>query len=109
MTRKAFEKFSEGLTEVLAIVRGEAEPARLFVPAEIDVKSIRSQLNLSQESFAATFGFTINQVKDWEQGRSQPLGGVRAYLMLIGTSPDQVRSLLRDSQKQLTPAKFVPA
>jgi putative transcriptional regulator len=48
------------------------------------------------------FGFTLNQVTAWEQGRSRPLGGVRAYLMLIdrepGTVVDMLRSL-RDARK----------
>ena len=43
------------------------------------------------------------KIKDWEQGRTQPVGGVRAYLALIGSNPDQIRQLLRDGQKQLMP------
>ncbi len=104
MSKKAYEKIAAGLDEALLIARGEALPARLHVPPEIDIKSIRARLKLSQEGFAVAFGFTINQVKDWEQGRSQPIGGVRAYIMLIGTNPDEVRALLRDSQRQLAPA-----
>jgi putative transcriptional regulator len=95
MSKKAFDKIAEGLTEALAIARGEAKPARLHIPAEIDVKSIRSRLLLSQEDFAALFGFTINQIKDWEQNRSRPLGGVRAYLMIIDHDPKGVLALLR--------------
>jgi len=92
--KKAFDKIAEGLNEVLAIAKGEAKPAKLFVPPELDVKQIRTRLDLSQDDFAARFGFSINQIKDWEQGRSRPLGGVRAYLMLIDESPEQVRALL---------------
>ena len=95
MGSKAFNKIAEGLGEVLAIARGEAKPASLYIPAEIDVKSIRSKLDLSQDEFAALFGFTVNQIKDWEQGRSRPLGGVRAYLMIIDRDPASVLGLLR--------------
>jgi putative transcriptional regulator len=95
VARKAFDKIAEGLSEVLAIARGEAKPARLYMPAEIDVKSIRSKLALSQDEFAAVFGFTVNQIKDWEQGRSRPLGGVRAYLMIIDRDPKSVLAILR--------------
>jgi putative transcriptional regulator len=59
------------------------------------VKSIRSKLALSQDEFAAVFGFTVNQIKDWEQGRSRPLGGVRAYLMIIDRDPKSVLAILR--------------
>ena len=43
MGRKAFDKVAEGLNEALAIARGAAKPARLYVPAEIDIKAIRGQ------------------------------------------------------------------
>ena len=95
MGKKAFDKIAEGLSEVLAIARGEAKPVKLYIPAEIDVKSIRAKLSLSQDDFAALFGFTVNQIKDWEQGRSRPLGGVRAYLTIIDRDPKSVLALLR--------------
>jgi len=95
MPKKAFDKIAEGLTEALAIARGEAKPAKLYIPDEIDVKSIRTRLALSQEDFAALFGFTVNQIKDWEQGRSRPLGGVRAHLMIIDRDAKGVLALLR--------------
>ena len=95
MTRNASDRIAEGLNEVRAIARGEAKPARLYIPSEIDVRSIRAKLDLSQEDFAALFGFTVNQIKDWEQGRSRPLGGVRAYLMIIDRDPKSVLALLR--------------
>ena len=95
MSKKAFDKIAEGLSEVLAIARGEAKPAKLYIPAEIDVKAVRAKLHLSQDDFAALFGFTVNQIRDWEQGRSRPLGGVRAYLMIIDRDPKGVLTLLR--------------
>src|SRR5262245_52421805 len=45
--------------EALAFARGELKPSRLYVPAELDVKAIRSKLTLSQDDFAACFGFTV--------------------------------------------------
>jgi putative transcriptional regulator len=95
MGKKAFDKIAEGLNEVLAIARGDAKPAKLYVPAGLNVKSIRAQLGLSQEDFAAAFGFTFNQIKDWEQGRSRPIGALRAYLMMIDFDPKGVLSMLK--------------
>ena len=100
MGRKAFDRIAAGLNEALAIAKGEARPAKLYVPAEINVKAIRQKLDLSQEDFAAYFGFTIDQIKAWEQGRSRPLGGLRAYLMLIQSNPEQVRDLLLTATKR---------
>jgi putative transcriptional regulator len=101
MGRKAFDKIAEGLKEALAVAKGEMRPAKLYVPPEINVKSIRQKLELSQDDFAALFGFSINQIRDWEQGRARPIGGVRAYLMLIDQNPQAVRDLLREASKKV--------
>ena len=95
MSKKAFYKIAEGLGEALASAKGDARPVKLYVPAEINVKGIRQKLELSQDDFAAQFGFSVNQIKDWEQGRSRPIGGVRAYLMLIERDPAVVLKLLK--------------
>ena len=100
MAKKAFDKIAEGLSEALSIARGEAKPARLHIPSEIDAKGIRAKLGLSQDEFARLFGFTANQIKDWEQGRSRPLGGVRAYLMIIDRDPESVLAILRSLSKK---------
>ncbi len=78
MTKKAFERIAAGLREAIEVARGEAKPARLYVPPEIDVKAIRKNTGLSQESFAYAYGFTVEQIRAWEQGRNRPLGGLRA-------------------------------
>jgi putative transcriptional regulator len=62
---------------------------------EIDVRAIRRKLDLSHEDFAGLLGFTINQMKDWEQGRTRPIGGVRAYLMIIERDPKAAIEILR--------------
>ncbi len=95
MSKKAFDRIAEGLRESLAVARGERKPAKWHMPAEIDVRAIRARLGMTQEDFAAAFGFTTNQIRDWEQNRSRPLGGVRAYLLLIDTDPGTVRRLLK--------------
>src|SRR3954471_7271230 len=100
MSKKAFDKIAAGLNEALKIARGNARPSKLYIPPEIDVRDIRKKLNLSQDDFAAEFGFTINQIRDWEQGRTRPLGGLRAYLMLIKTDSKTVLALLRAGAKK---------
>ena len=54
-----------------AIVRGEADPATygVYVPADVDVRKIRSALKLSQAQFAASFGLPAATIRDWEQNR----------------------------------------
>lgn len=95
MSKKAFDKIAAGLTEALSIARGETKPAKLHIPRELNVSAIRGKIGLSQDDFATAFGFTVNQIRDWEQGRSRPIGGVRAYLMIIERDPKGVLHLLR--------------
>jgi putative transcriptional regulator len=95
MSKKAFDKIAEGLQEAIAIARGEAKPARLFVPAELDVRAIRQKTGLSQDAFASAFGFTLVQIRDWEQGRARPIQAFRAYLLLIDSDPVAILEALR--------------
>ena len=94
MSKKAFDNIAEGLGEALAIARREAKPARLYVPPEMDIKAIRDNIGLAQDQFAAAFGFTVHQIRQWEQGRVRPTGAVRAYLMLIQSNPTQIKAML---------------
>lgn len=100
MSKRAFEKISEGLTEALAVARREAEPAKLHVPPEISVRSIRSRAGMTQEEFAHSYGFSVGQIRDWEQGRNRPLGGVRMYLLLIGADPEGMRSRISSAIRE---------
>lgn len=104
MSKKAFDKIAGALDEALSVARGQSKPAKLYVPPEIDVKAIRQKLHLTQDDFANEFGFTIAQIRQWEQGRSRPLGAHRAYLMLIDSDPDAVRALLRRSSRAMSRA-----
>jgi putative transcriptional regulator len=99
MSKKAYDKIAAGLTEALEVARGNAKPSKLCVPPEIDVRAIRQKLKLSQDGFAAEFGFTINQIRDWEQGRTNPHGSSRAYLMVIQHNPKAVLDVLRRSPR----------
>lgn len=92
---KSGKRLIDAAREAVAIARGEKKPARLHIPPEINVRDIRVKLTLSQDDFAAEFGFTTEQIRNWEQGRSRPLGGNRAYLMIIQRDPNAVLSILR--------------
>ena len=96
MSKNAFNQIAEGLKEALAVARGEAEPYRLHVPAEIDVKAIRAKTGMTQNDFATTFGFGLDQVKQWEQNRVRPVQGMRAYLLLIDNDPKMMIDALRE-------------
>jgi putative transcriptional regulator len=100
MSKRAYDKIAEGLKEAIAIAREEQKPAKFFIPPKLDVQAIRARLQLSQEDFTSAFGFTVHQIRQWEQARSHPLGAMRAYLMIIDRDPRRVLELLRAAPKR---------
>lgn len=98
MTKRAFDKIKAGLDDAAAFLDGTADTKRyrVHVPASVDVKKIRKRLGLSQESFAATYGFALSAVRDWEQGRRQPERSARILLKIVEKEPEAVtRALAR--------------
>lgn len=63
-------------------------------PANVDVRSIRERLGLSQTGFAARFGFTAAAVRQWEHGRRVPHGPARVLLTIIAREPGAVSRAL---------------
>jgi putative transcriptional regulator len=55
-------------------------------------------------SSAARFGFALNAVQNWEQGRREPDGAARAYLTVIDRSPIAVRRALSERKMVGKPA-----
>lgn len=97
---KAGTKLLKAAKEARRIARGETEPAATYIPADIDVRKIRSDVGMSQEAFAQKFGFSVHQIRDWEQGRVRPIQGLRAYLLLIATDPEFVSEALKRSREE---------
>ena len=88
-----------GMENAVAHARGEKPGARetavrVIIPAQVDVASIRRKLGLTQERFAEQFGFSVKNVRNWEQGIRQPEGAARAYLVVIDRKPDAVQEAL---------------
>ncbi len=104
-TKKAFRakhsrlgrEIIEGLKLVEKHVRGEIElPVRYVeVPDFVDVKAIREKSGLTQTEFARRYAISSRSLQEWEQGRRQPEGAVRAYLLVIDRNPRAVESALR--------------
>jgi putative transcriptional regulator len=94
---KVAESIRRGLEEAVAYARGEADETayRVHVPAVINVRAIRTKLGMTQEEFAGRFGFSVNTLRHWEQGKRQPEGPTRAYLLVIDRAPKAVQKALR--------------
>lgn len=59
-----------------------------------EVRAIRRKRGLSQAAFAARYGLNLRTLQDWEQGRVQPDGPARAYLLVILREPRAVERAL---------------
>ena len=98
MSKRAFDKIKAGLDDALAFAEGRGTPSayRVHVPETVDVKAIRARLGLSQNAFAARFGFTAAAVRDWEYGRRHPERSARVLLTVIAREPEAVDRALRE-------------
>ena len=94
---KIGESIIRGLEQAIAFAEGTAKEGTyvVHIPPEIDVRAIRGRLGLTQREFAVRFGFNINTLRHWEQGRRVPEGPTRAYLMVIDREPQAVQKALR--------------
>ena len=91
----AESKILTGARQALAFARGElTEGFVAHVPEHVDVKALRRKLGMSQSKFAASFGFGLDAVQSWEQGRRRPEGAARVLLKVIEHDPDAVRRAL---------------
>jgi putative transcriptional regulator len=96
---KAGSRILQGAKEALAIARGEADRStyRVHVPAEVNVKSIRRRLKLTQDEFSRRFAIPQGTLRDWEQGRRHPEGPARTLLLVIAHEPQAVERALAHS------------
>lgn len=76
----AFESIKQGLQEAIAHAKGDARGVRVHLPRTIDVKAVRVKVGMTQERFAARFGF---------HGNSATLGTWRPHSTRPGTGAAQ--------------------
>ncbi|HTQ15571.1 MAG TPA: helix-turn-helix domain-containing protein [Rhizomicrobium sp.] len=96
--------------QIAAQAASDADTAPLFTDAELArarrvvpaiqpraVKAIRKRLGLSQQQFADRYGFTVETIRNYEQGHRRPRGPARVLLEVIAREPDAVtRALARN-------------
>ncbi len=97
MSKAVAKSIKRGLEQAIAYMDGTADLSkyRVHVPKDIDVRAIRTKLKMTQQEFAAQFGFSINTLRHWEQGKRVPEGPTRAYLLVIDRAPKTVQKALR--------------
>jgi putative transcriptional regulator len=63
-------------------------------PSPEQVQALRARLGLTQAEFARRFGFTLDTVQQYEQGRRRPSGPASTLLRVIEADPDAVAPAL---------------
>lgn len=91
---KAFDSISRGLNEAIAHAKGEKVAAKIYKPQPVDVSALRRRMGMTQEQFAARFGFSVATLRHWERGDRSPQGAALVLLNVIKRAPDAVQAAL---------------
>jgi len=91
---KVFDSISRGLNEAIAHAKGEKIAVKIYKPETVDVSALRLRMGMTQEQFAARFGFSVATLRHWERGDRTPQGAALVLLNVIKRAPDAVRAAL---------------
>lgn len=86
----AFNSIKRGLLEAVEHADGPAPQTRIHRPRPVDVKALRSKVSMTQEQFAARFGFSTATLRHWERGDRSPQGPALVLLNVIKHNPNAV-------------------
>jgi putative transcriptional regulator len=94
----AFKSIQQGLTEAIAHAKTKdtkTTGVKLYQPHVFNVSDLRQRLNMTQEQFAARFGFSIATLRHWERGDRSPRGASLVLLNMIDRNPTAVLEALQ--------------
>lgn len=91
---KTFESIARGLNEAITHAKGKKTEVKIFKPQEVDVSELRRGMGMTQEQFAARFGFSVATLRHWERGDRTPQGAALVLLNVIKRAPDAVTAAL---------------
>lgn len=86
----AFESIKRGLLEAIDHAEGRATDTIIHRPRPVDVKALRAKVGMTQEQFAARFGFSKATLRHWERGDRSPHGPALVLLNVIDHNPKAV-------------------
>lgn len=76
-----------------ALMEAQEGAGRVTTPEQMLVRQARERSGLTQVAFAKRIDTPVATLRDWEQGRFTPPGGVLCLLRLISAHPELVREL----------------
>ena len=86
----SFDSIKRGLLQAIEHAEGHAPQTRIHRPQPVDVKALRSKVGMTQEQFAARFGFSTATLRHWERGDRAPHGPALVLLNVIRHNPNAV-------------------
>ena len=94
----AFDSIKQGLNEAIAHAKSKGKKSagvKLYEPQKVDVSTLRARMSLTQEQFAARFGFSVATRRHWERGDRSPSGASLVLLNVIDRNPAAVLKALQ--------------
>lgn len=76
-----------------ALMEAKAGAGRVTTPEQILVRQARERSGLTQALFAERIATPVATLRDWEQGRYVPPGGVLCLMRLIARHPELSQEL----------------
>jgi putative transcriptional regulator len=95
---RAFDSIKQGLNEAIAHAKFQGKEVagiKVYQPQAVDVSRLRERLSLTQEQFAARFGFSVATLRHWERGDRSPSGASLVLLNVIDRNPAAVLQALQ--------------
>lgn len=89
-----FKSIARGLNEAISHAKGEKVAVRKFRPEVVNVSELRRNMGMTQEQFAAKFGFSVATLRHWERGDRTPQGASLVLLNVIKHAPEAVTKAL---------------
>ena len=85
-----FENIKQGLQEAITHAKGDERGVHVHRPRVVDVRAVRAKVGMTQEQFAARFGFSTATLRHWERGDRTPRGPALVLLNVIEHNPNAV-------------------
>jgi putative transcriptional regulator len=89
-----FNRIARGLNEAIEHAKGADIAVKTYKPQTLDVSALRQDMGMTQEQFAARFGFSVATLRHWERGDRSPNGASLVLLNVIKHAPDAVTAAL---------------
>ncbi len=67
-------------------------------PITLDVRALRTRMDLTQRQFAGWFGFPVATLRHWERGNRHPAGTALVLLHVIRENPQVVLQAVRKAR-----------